>query len=74
MRPMPECEHFLALANASGTEVLYSATTPTGETVSCNMTAVIAEVLKAVRDLEKLVEAKSITDRGGLGGLGRPQA
>ncbi len=72
IRPLPECERFLALASASGSEVIYSAKTQDGEVVSCNMTAVIAEMVQTIRALEKLIEARHITDRGGMGGLGPP--
>jgi len=72
-RPLPELEHFLSVANVAGTEVLFTVRVPSSdEVVSINMNAVFREIYDAFRALEKFVEAKDITARGGLGGLGAP--
>lgn len=70
MRPMPVLEHFIAITQASGTETMFTVRSPDGEVVSLNLNDVFKELHDGFRALERLVDARTITDRGGMGGLG----
>jgi len=61
------------VANVAGTEVMFTVRIPSSdEVVSVNMNLLFREIYDALRALERFVEAKDITARGGLGGLGAP--
>jgi hypothetical protein len=69
---MPTLERMVELAQLPGSETVFTMKLPDGGQASINLNDIWSELLGAVRAMETLVEARNITDRGGLGGLGPP--
>ena len=64
----PVLDNFLSMVSASGSEVLFKVTLPSGAEKVLDVNLLWRELKDSLNELEKLAKDKSITARGGLGG------